>query len=213
MSLATKFRTIFLLVLTLWIVMAVPIYAQTSTPGAGLTSDANAACGDSRLRVRDLRDIDDTIAPGVERAAEEASLWQSDARLTSLRLGCPLLVVGVKWEGIFFSEAAQAFYETDTGKVEPVEVEPSLIPTLDPSGFQMSLVYQALIDYGFTDELLLTAQGGVTIKTNTDQIPFGPPTTEHGTVYAHVAVEQRDVIVDVWISMTDYSVHTYEVGS
>ncbi|MCA9832582.1 MAG: hypothetical protein KC435_01410 [Thermomicrobiales bacterium] len=207
-----KIRSASIMTLALWVCLAVPVFAQSSTPEAGLTSDANAHCIESRLRVGDLKSIDNTIEPGVKRATEEATQWQSDARLYTLRLGCSLLVTGVKWEGVFFSESAQAFYETDTGKVEPVEVEPKLIPTLEPSEFKMSLVYEALIAYGFTDDLLLTPAGGVTIKTNTNQLPFGPPSTSKDTVYAHVAVEQQDVIVDVWISMADYSVHTYRVG-
>lgn len=213
MTLIAKIRSVAITTLALWVCLITPAFAQSSTPEAGLTSDANAHCIDSRLRVGDLKTIDNTLDPGVKRATEEATDWQKDARLYTLRLGCPLLITGVKWEGVFFSESAQAFYETDTGKVEPVEVDPQLIPTLDPSQFRMSSVYEALIAYGFTDDLLLTPAGGVTIKTNTNQLPFGPPSVEKGTVYAHVAVEQQDVIVDVWVSMSDYSVHTYQAGS
>lgn len=183
--------------------------AQTSTPGATFGFDPNAPCANSRLRVGDLKLINDTIEPGVKRATEEAQAWQRDARLFTLRLGCPLLVTGVKWEGVYFSESAQAFYETDTGKVEPVEDDPSIIPTLAPDRFRMSLVYESLIDYGFTDDLLLTPQGGVTIKTSTNELPFGPPEAPRGYVYAHMSVEQQDVIVDVWVSMTTGEVFTY----
>lgn len=190
-----------------------PISAQTSTPESVFGVDPNAACGISRLKVGDLRDIETTVSDGVERATEEAHQWQRDARLYTLRLGCPLLVTGVKWEGVFFSQAAQAFYETDTGKVEPVEVDPSLIPTLAPDKFRLALVHDSLIDYGFTDDLLLTAQGGVTIRVSTDELPFGPPTAPRGHVYAHMAIEQQDVIIDVWISLTDGTVHTYRPQS
>jgi hypothetical protein len=145
----------------------------------------------------------------VERATAEAHQWQRDARLFTLRLGCPLLVTGVKWEGVFFSADAQAFYETDTGKVEPVEIDPSRIPTLAPDRYKMSMVYESLIDYGFTDDLLLTAQGGVTLKTNSSEIPFGPPSAPGGHVYAHLAVEQQDVVIDVWVSMSDGKVYSY----
>lgn len=202
----TTFITTFLAILVLG---AAPAVAQTSTPDSAFGIDPNAACGMSRLKVGDLKDIDASIGPGVERATEEAQEWQRDARLYTLRLGCPLLVTGVKWEGVFFSQAAQAFYETDTGKVEPVEVDPSLIPTLAPDRFRMSLVYDSLIEFGFTDELLLTAQGGVTIKASTNELPFGPPSAPRGHVYAHMAVEQQDQIIDVWVSLTDGTVYTY----
>ncbi len=183
--------------------------AQTSTPTGAFGDDAGAICVESRLRVGDLKSIDDTLIPGVKRATEEAHQWQGDARLFTLRLGCPLLVTGVKWEGVFFSADAQAFYETDTGKVEPVEIDPSLIPTLAPDRFKMSMVYDSLIEYGFTDDLLLTAQGGVTIKTSTSELPFGPPGAPRGRVYAHLSVEQQDVVIDVWVSMVDGAVYSY----
>jgi hypothetical protein len=202
------YKIVSLLLVSL-IIGTVPGGAQTSTPESAFGVDPNAACGMSRLRVGDLRDIDDTIGPGVERATEEANEWQDDARLFTLRLGCPLLITGVKWEGVYFSQSAQAFYETDTGKVDPVEVDPSLIPTLDPDNFLMSTIYGALIEYGFSDDLLLTAQGGVTIRTSTNELPFGPPSAPRGEVYAHMAIEQQDVIIDVWVSMADGTIYTY----
>lgn len=204
-------RSFFILIfLAIAIVMAPAVTsAQTSTPTGSFGDDAGDACNESRLRVGDLKSIDETIIPGVNRATDEARQWQGDARLFTLRLGCPLLVTGVKWEGVFFSADAQAFYETDTGKVEPVEIDPSLIPTLAPDRFKMSMVYDSLIEYGFTDDLLLTAQGGVTLKTSTTELPFGPPGAPRGRVYAHLSVEQQDVVIDVWVSMTDGEVYSY----
>src|SRR5699024_2024463 len=120
------------IVLALRLIGSAPASAQDSTPESAFGEDPNAACGISRLRLGDLQDIDNSVSSGVDRATAEAQQWQSDARLFTLRLGCPLLVTGVKWEGVFFSQSAQAFYETDTGKVDPVEVDPSLIPTLAP---------------------------------------------------------------------------------
>lgn len=208
-----RIRSVVMALLALWLLSSPLIYAQESTPESSFGADSNALCAESRLRIGDLNKIDETLEQGVKRATEEAIAWQPDARLYTLRLGCPLLVTGVKWEGVFFSESAQAFYETDTGKVEPVEIDPKLIPTLAPDRFKISLIYQALSDYGFADDLQLTAAGGVTIKTNTNEMPFGPPSTRKGTVYAHVAVEEQDVVIDVWVSLTDYSVHTYQTSN
>ena len=204
-----RIQTSIVIVLTLILVSIAPLHAQSSTPETAFGEDPNAKCSMSRLRVGDLKDIDSTIAQGVERATEEAQAWQGDARIFTLRLGCPLLVTGVKWEGVYFSQSAQAFYETDTGKVDPVEVDPSLIPSLDPESISMSMVYDSLIEFGFTDDLLLTAQGGVTIKTSTNEMPFGPPSSPRGQVYAHMAIEQQDVIIDVWVSMSDGTVYVY----
>lgn len=205
----SRLHITFAILLTMLLTGIGPAVAQTPTPESAFGVDPNAACGMSRLRVGDLKDIESTISSGVERATEEAQEWQGDARLYTLRLGCPLLVTGVKWEGVYFSQAAQAFYETDTGKVDPVEFDPSLIPTLEPDQFQLTMVHDSLIDYGFTDDLLLTAQGGVTIRVSTDELPFGPPSAPRGQAYAHMAIEQQDVIIDVWISLSDGTLYTY----
>lgn len=208
--LSHSFHRLRVLIVALMLLIPSTTVAQTSTPETTFGVDSNAKCAESRLRVGDLNSIDNTIAPGVQRATEEAQQWQEDSRLYTLRLGCPLLVNGVKWEGVFFSEDAQAFYETDTGKVEPVEIDPSLIPTLAPESYTMSMIYDSLIEYGFTDDLQLTAQGGVTIKFSTTELPFGPPSAPPDAVYAHLAVEQQDQIIDVWVAVSDGTVYTYQ---
>lgn len=204
-----QLRRVCMIILAALLLIPSALAAQTSTPDGSFGVDSNAECGGGRLRVGDLKSIDNTIAPGVKRATEEAQQWQGDSRLYTLRLGCPLLVLGVKWEGVFFSADAQAFYETDTGKVDPVEIDPALIPTLAPDTFKMSRVHESLIEYGFTDDLQLTAQGGVTIMFSTGELPFGPPSAPRDQVYAHLAVEQQDQIIDVWVSMSDGTVYSY----
>lgn len=201
---------VFLLVLVA--VAAAPagrMAAQESTPESLLGIDPDAPCATSRLRVGDLENVDATLQPGVERSVEEATRWQSDARLYTLRLGCPLLTTGVRWEGVFFSETAQAFYSTDTARIDAVNDAPETIPTLDPAVINMREVYRSLFRAGFSSDLKLTAQGGVTIRQSTDNHPFGPPAAPRGQVYAHLAIEVDGVITDVWVSMTDFTIYRY----
>jgi hypothetical protein len=186
-----------------------PVIAQESTPQSVLGEDPNASCATSRLRIGDLESVDGTSAAGVERAVEEAQRWQPDARLYTLRLGCPLLTTGVQWEGVFFSETAQAYYSTDTGRIEAVNDAPETIPTLDPSNVSMKEVYRSLIRAGFSDDLQLTAQGGVTIRQSTQTHPFGPPAAPRDGVYAHLAIEVDGQITDVWVSTMDGTIYRY----
>lgn len=185
------------------------VVAQDSTPGSLLGIDPDAPCATSRLRVGDLEHVDETLQPGVERAIDEATRWQADARLYTLRLGCPLLTTGVRWEGVFFSETAQAFYSTDTARIDAVNDAPETIPTLDPAVINMREVYRSLFRAGFSSDLKLTAQGGVTIRQSTDNHPFGPPSAPRGQVYAHLAIEVDGVITDVWVSMNDFTIYRY----
>lgn len=185
------------------------VSAQESTPETLLGIDPDAPCATSRLRVGDLENVDATLQPGVERSVDEATRWQSDARLYTLRLGCPLLTTGVRWEGVFFSETAQAFFSTDTARIDAVNDAPETIPTLDPAVINMREVYRSLFRAGFSSDLQLTAQGGVTIRQSTDNHPFGPPAAPRGQVYAHLAIEVDGVITDVWVSMTDFTIYRY----
>lgn len=171
--------------------------------------DPNAPCATSRLRIGDLENVDGTLEAGLEASVAEAQQWQLDARLYTLRLGCPLLTTGVQWEGVFFSETAQAFYSTDTARVDAVNDPPDSIPTLDPSTISMREVYRSLIRAGFSDNLQLTAQGGVTIRMSTDTQPFGPQAAPKDQVYAHLAIEVDGQITDVWVSMADFTIYRY----
>lgn len=185
------------------------VSAQTSTPESILGQDPDAPCANSRLRIGDLESVDTTIESGLQRAVEEARRWQPDARLYTLRLGCPLLTTGVQWEGVFFSETAQAFYSTDTARIDAVNDPPETIPTLDPAGINMREVYRSLIRAGFSDDLQLTAQGGVTIRQSTEAHPFGPPSAPRNQVYAHLAIEVDGQITDVWVSTADRTIYRY----
>lgn len=183
--------------------------AQDPTPGLVLGQDAGAPCASGRLRVGDLGAVDGTVDEGVNRATEKAREWQSDARLYTLRLGCPLFKTGYEWDGTFFSESAQAFYATDTGVVEAVNDDPSTIPLLDPDGLDMQVVYRTLVRAGFTDDLLLSAAGGVTIRYSTDTHPFGPDSAPREQMYAHVAIEVNGQVTDVWVTMSDGTIYRY----
>jgi hypothetical protein len=185
------------------------VVAQSSTPVSMMGENPDAPCATSRLRVGDLESVDASIETGVQRATEEAQRWQVDARLYTLRLGCPLLTTGVQWEGVFFSETAQSFYSTDTGRTDAVNDAPETIPTLDPAGIQMREIYRSLIRAGFSDDLRLTAQGGVTIRQSTESHPFGPSAAPRNQTYAHLAIEVDGQITDVWVSTSDYTIYRY----
>lgn len=181
----------------------VSIFAQSATPGSLFGEEAESPCATGRLRLSNLDGADATIAAGVERATEKARAWQPDARLYTLRLGCPLLTAGIQWEGIFFSQTAQAFFATDSGRVDAVNDDPDTIPELQLDGISLTTVYRTLIRAGFTDELLLSAAGGVTIRLSTETHPFGPEAAPRGQIYAHVAIEVSGQVTDVWVSMAD----------
>lgn len=171
--------------------------------------DSSEPCFDGRLRLRDLEHADPSIERGLERVYQIGRAWEDDAMLYSLRLGCPLLETGYQWEGTFFSRTAQAFFETDTGRVLPAEDDPRTVSELGTNGLQVHFVYRSLMRAGFSPDALLSAGSGVTIRYNTDAQPFGPPSAPRGDVYFHLAILQRGEVTDVWVASQDGTIYGY----
>lgn len=183
----------------------------TATPPSVLGQDAGQPCADGRLKVKDLAGADASMADGIAAAKNAAKQWRSDARLVILRLGCPLLEPGLRWDGTFFSDSAQAYITTETGKIEPAEDDPRTIPTLVTDSVSFRLVYRSLLKAGFDDSLELVPGSGVTVQMSTDQQPFGPPAAPRGHIYFHLAIEERGEVKDVWVNASDGTIYRYEM--
>jgi hypothetical protein len=203
-------KTVAAAIATMLLLTPTGVVAQEATPGLVLGQDANAPCAVGRLKIGDLEGADGTLAKGLEAATAKAQAWQKDVRLYTLRLGCPLLTTGYQWEGTYFSKTAQAFFSTDTGQIDASDDDPDSIPTLASESLSLRPVYRSLVRAGFTDTLLLGASGGVTIRPSTEAQPFGPPSAPRDQTYAHVAIEERGQVTDVWVSMTDGTIYRYE---
>ena len=184
--------------------------SSTPRPMAG-EDDASKPCFDGRLRIDDLEGAQETLADGFASADAIAKTWQPDARLFALRLGCPLLETGYQWEGTYFSQQAQAFFETDTWAVQPSEDDPATIPTLDPTTIEILPVYRSLLKAGYDEASAFGALGGLTIRPSTPEQPFGPPTAPRDDIYFHVAILERGEVIDVWIASRDATIYRYEV--
>lgn len=218
--LSAMWRALLGLAMVAWVgfVALAPVAAQSSTGDLDATPPSNPAAGDASkpcfnglLRIRDLETADDSLAAGMAAADAQAKTWQSDARLYSLRLGCPLLEAGYQWNGTYFSETAQAFYHTDTREIQPAEDDPSSIPTLDLKTISFRQIYKSLLRAGFNGDLLITASGGVTVRESTDTQPFGPTNAPHKVVYAHLSIEDRNEVKDIWIDVATGTVYRYEL--
>ena len=203
-----------LLVVVTLCIAAVPVLAADPTPTAPpslILGDPNQPCGAGVLHVRDLEGADATLAQGIADATKLAQAWQKDVRLYSVQLSCPLLQGGYSWNGVFFSQTAQAFYRTDTLELSAAEDDPSVIPTLDPGALSFRDIYNSLLKAGFDGSLEIDPANGVTVRQNTAAIPFGPPNAPKDTVLVHLAIIDRSETKDVWVSAVDGTVYRYEV--
>lgn len=204
--------TFLALLVLLTLAPATPVFAQddegTPPPLAG-ESDTTLPCFDGRLRIRDLEQADPSIPVGLERVYDLGAAWEEDATLYSLRLGCPLLETGYQWDGTFFSRSAQAFYATDTSEIQAAEDDPDTVLELGTTGLQVLFVYRSLVRAGFDEDSMLGAVGGVTIRYNTGEQPFGPPSAPKGDVYFHVSIQERGEVVDIWVASKDGAIFRY----
>ncbi len=210
---APAWRSRLLVIVVLAILLTTPqmaVHAQTGTPGPILGGGGDASCTEGRLQVLDLDRADESLVGGVEAATEKAQHWQPDARLVELRLACPLLESGLLWHGEFYSDSAQSFINTDTGEIVPAEVEPDAIPTLVVDRISFQLVYRSLQRAGYGDELEVMPGSGVTVRTSTEETPFGPPSAPRGRVYFYVALLERGQVKDIWINADDGTIYRYD---
>lgn len=184
----------------------------TPTPPSSLVlGDPSQPCGAGVLHVRDLDNADASLAQGIADATKKAQTWESDVRLYTLQLSCPILQSGYSWNGVFFSQRAQAFYRTDTLEPSAAEYDPSVIPTLDPGTLSFREIYRSLMKAGFDGSMEIDPASGVTVRQNTASIPFGPPNAPKDKVLVHLAIIDRNETKDVWVDAVDGTVYRYEV--
>jgi hypothetical protein len=186
-----------------------PTPVTTATVAATPTSGTRAVCADGRLIIGDLPQMDLEWRAGIEAATAKAVVWQADARLTKLHVGCQLFEPGFRWQATFYSEQVQTFFASDTGETEPAEVAPADVPTLPIDQISFGLLRRSLAKAGYEDQDVISASTGVDLRLNTAAIPFGPPSAPRDILIYHVAVERRGETRDVFVDGTDGSFYRY----
>ena len=178
------------------------------TPSRPATVVAAEPCAGGRLMVGDLRAIDEAWRDGLAAAGELARTWRADARLVSLRVACQPLESGFRWQGRYYAESAQAFFVSDSGQTEPAEVDPAGVPALPSDDLAFRELQRSLARAGYDDDAQISPTGGVTVRMNDPDEPFGPPDTPQGVVY-HVAIEDESEVRDLFVSGTDWLTYLY----
>jgi hypothetical protein len=184
------------------------IPTPTRAPQAHLTP-APQRCADGRLRIRDLAQIGDEWAAGVQSAIQVALAWRPDARLVTMQVGCAPLEHAFRWQGTFYSRAAQSYFYSDTGMSEPAEADPASVPSLPVEEVDFRQLHLALARAGYSEEAELNPASGAVVRLNAPTDPFGPPGTPQGLVY-HVAIADQSNVRDLFISSPDWTIHSYQ---
>ena len=186
----------------------------TAAGSTVVQSDSAAAtptssCTTGRLVIGDLLDIEDGFRAGVMAEVESAGRWHADARLVGLRVGCRLLDEGFNWRGIFFSDAIQTYWYSDTGETKTVDAVGPPGPTLPLDGVSFIRIHRSLIRAGYVDSTELNPTSNIEVRLNSDEAPFGPPSAPRGQVYVHLAIESRGDVLDLFVSADDGTIYRY----
>jgi hypothetical protein len=168
----------------------------SGTPG----SDTRVPCEDGRLLIADLPHADDQWEAGLREANARAAAWHEDSRLVEFRVSCGLFEPGFRWQATYFSAEAQALFAADTRESSPIDVDPEALPTLDLSGVSFAQLREVLLSVDYADDNELEPSTGVDIRVNSTGLPFGPPEAPIGSTIAHVSIEHRGEIKDLFIT-------------
>lgn len=189
---------------------APPAPTPTAGADAGVGSPGPAEpCAQARLRIGDLPAIDATIADGVATAREEGRAWRDDARLVAVRVGCRLLAPTFRWDVTFFSPSARSTYSTGSADTEPVDDDPAAVRDLPTDALSFADLRRSLTGAGYDDALFLSPTG-ITVRTSTNEHPFGPPAAPRDAVYYHVAIDVRGEVDDLFVAVAGGTVYRYD---
>ncbi|CAN5713997.1 hypothetical protein BH23CHL4_BH23CHL4_12270 [soil metagenome] len=170
--------------------------ASTGTP----VFDDRVPCNDGRFLIADLAHVDDQWAAGLEESNARAAEWHEDSRLVEFRVSCGLFQSGFRWQATYYSAEAQALFGADTHESNPIDIDSDALPTLDLSGVSFAQLREALLSIDYADDNELEPSTGVDIRVNSTGLPFGPPEAPIGSTIAHVSIEFRGEIKDLFIT-------------
>lgn len=173
------------------------------------TVQPEARCASGRLAVGDIPAIATEWTAGVQAALQRAREWRGDARLVSFQVGCQPLEPAFRWEGVFYSDTAQAFFASDTRQTTPAEVDPAAVPNLPLDRIDFIGLHRALARAGYGDDALFSPTSGLTVRFNAPTDPFGPPGTPVDLVY-HVAIDDRGETRDLFASGANWTIYAYQ---
>jgi hypothetical protein len=188
---------------------ATSLASPTSEATPATPETARTTCGDGRLLIGDIAAMDQKWQDGVQLATAKATEWQDDAKLASLKVGCELLEPGFRWQSTFYSPSAQAFFESDTGRIEAAEDDPAAVPELVTTGLSFDRLRQSLLTEGYDDSTELDPSTGVELRPSTEMYRFGPDKSPEESTLFHVAIRFRGEIKDLFVDAKDGKVYRY----
>lgn len=197
--------------LALFLLLSLMTAAAQVAPGEGTPEHKQPPatnCSDGELRVGDLKGMDELWTQQKPRLDGIANAWEDDAVLTGLRVSCGILETGFRWQGIYYSATAQAFFATDTGETIGAEFDPSQAAPL-PDSVSFGSVWRTLAKAGYDDSITLNPAIGVSLQVNSVATPLGPDTVPPNALICHVSLQYLGEVRDLFVSVPDGTIYRH----
>lgn len=173
--------------------------SPTPTADAETSPELARPCPNGRIRIRDLEEVDRVWTIAVEADTGIATEWREDAVLVSADVTCEFLAPEIRVRTVFYSAAARAFYEPETGRERPLDPGEPDLRALPAAMVSFGVLEEALEGEGIAPDDVISASG-ISIRYNTADDRFGPEAIPLDTVVFHVTIggtlDARDYYVD-----------------
>lgn len=189
----------------------VPTVTPTiAAPTAAVGATTGAPCESGTLRLKDLPEIETGWEAGLSTARGRAMAWQEDAVLIEFGISCELFESGFRWQATFFSREAQAYYQSDTAEVIPVNTDPDAIIPLPESEINFDTLHTVITTSERVDALQDDPITTLDVRVSTVAQPIGPPGVPTGAAIYHVSLRTRGLVVELYIDAIQGQVYQFE---
>ncbi len=200
-----------LTLLALLALLVGPLQRTSAQPDNGpppATPRDQGICATGRLHVADIPRLAEPWRITVEADRSLAVEWRPDAVLVATDLSCGFIVDEPRVRTTFYSADAKGIWDPETATIRPLDPgdpEPKELPSTNVS---FDVVHDAMQALGIGEDEEIGASG-ITIRLNTADPQFGPPSVPAETIVVHLTVGSggatRDVYVDAETGKTfDY---------
>ncbi|CAA9537177.1 MAG: hypothetical protein AVDCRST_MAG49-432 [uncultured Thermomicrobiales bacterium] len=189
--------------------------ATATASGQRPAATAAPTCGDGRLTVGGLPEVDATFAAELAGAQAIADAWDEESYLVALDVTCRFLDPGFTVRATYFSKARErSLFRTADGEVIALDPNVQDPRPLDVEGLSFDRLARALRSEGIEPDAMLTPSGvAVRLNVDNDDWRFGPDDLPPDHVVFHLTVEQNNEMRDLFVDAEDGTVYRYVRGT
>ena len=206
-----RLLTILALLALLW----GPVQGTSARAGGGpppATPPGQQICATGRLHIADIPRLADPWRITVEADQSLAVEWRPDAVLVATEVSCGFIADEPRVRTTFYSADAKGIWDPETATIRPLDPgdpEPKELPSAKVS---FKVIHEAMRTLGIGEDEEIGASG-ITIRLNTADPQFGPPSVPAETIVVHLTVGSGGATRDVYVDAETGNTFDYGEGT